>query len=142
MIIGIWANVEGKNYVVITDNSSQFTEVSVLIIVLGLFVLLVGGVGVAGAIFASTMCGRITLGLVSIIMDGVFPSSHMSVLREMNNCRPSCMCVCVKGNEYLYMNSQPLLYKCWQWISQNLLFLACNFQNGRPVLNIAFTRTF
>lgn len=68
MIIGIWANVEGKNYIVITDNSSQFTEVSVLIIVLGLFVLLVGGVGVAGAIFASTMCGRITLGLYGVVL--------------------------------------------------------------------------
>lgn len=68
MIIGIWANVEGRNYIVITDNSSQFTEVSVLIIVLGLFVLLVGGVGVAGAIFASTMCGRITLGLYGVVL--------------------------------------------------------------------------
>ena len=65
MIIGIWANVNGKNYVVITDDGGQFTEVSVLIIVVGLFVMMVGAVGVGGAIFAHTMCGRITLALVS-----------------------------------------------------------------------------
>ncbi len=66
MVIGIWANVNGNNYIVITDNHSQFTQVSVLVIVLGLFVMIVGGVGVAGGIFSSTVCGRITLGLVSL----------------------------------------------------------------------------
>ncbi len=65
MIIGIWANVNQKNYVDIVDNAAQFTEVSVLIIVVGLFVLIIGIVGVVGAIFASTIFGRITLGLVS-----------------------------------------------------------------------------
>ena len=65
MIIGIWAKVDGQNYVVITDNSSQFTEVAVLVIVVGLFVLIVGGVGVVGSIFASHSFGRIILGVVS-----------------------------------------------------------------------------
>ncbi len=65
LIIGIWANVNGKDYVDITDNSSQFTQMSVLVIVLGLFVLIIGIVGVVGAIFASTIFGRIVLGLVS-----------------------------------------------------------------------------
>ena len=65
MIIGIWANVNGRNYITITDNHGQFTEVSILIIVVGLFVLIIGGVGVVGAIFASTIFGRIVLGLVS-----------------------------------------------------------------------------
>ena len=63
--IGIWAKIEGQNYVIITDNSSQFTEVAVLVIVVGLFVLIVGGVGVVGAIFANTIFGRIVLGVVS-----------------------------------------------------------------------------
>ena len=96
MIIGIWANVEGKNYIVITDNSSQFTEVSVLIIVLGLFVLLVGGVGVAGAIFASTMCGRITLGLVSGGLVYWFPL-YVFVLAP--SLPPMCVCVLRWGGE-------------------------------------------
>lgn len=65
MIIGIWANVEGKNYVSITDNTASYTEVSVLCIVVGLFVLILGIIGVVGGIFASTIFGRITLGLVS-----------------------------------------------------------------------------
>ena len=69
MIIGIWANVNGKNYVDITDNASQFTQVSVLVIVLGLFVLIIGAVGVVGAIFASTVFGRIVLGLVSELLE-------------------------------------------------------------------------
>ena len=66
MIIGIWANVNGNNYFDITDNNSQFTQVSVLVIVLGLFVIIIGAVGVVGAIFASTIFGRIVLGLVSL----------------------------------------------------------------------------
>ena len=67
MIIGIWANVNGNNYVDISDDTSQFTQVSVLIIVLGLFVLIIGAVGVVGGIFASTVFGRIVLGLVSSV---------------------------------------------------------------------------
>ena len=74
MIIGIWANVKGKNYIVITEYSSQFTDVSALIIVLGLFVMIVGSVGVAGCIFVKTIFGKITLGLVS----------------ERNNTREDC----------------------------------------------------
>lgn len=64
MSVGIWANVNGRNYVEIVDNASRFTEVSVLIIVVGLFVLLVGIVGTVGAIFAHYLVGRITLVLV------------------------------------------------------------------------------
>lgn len=64
MVIGIWANVEGKNYVDVTDSSSHISELSVLVIILGLFVLIIGVVGTVGAIFASTIFGRITLGLV------------------------------------------------------------------------------
>lgn len=65
MVIGIWANVNGKNYIAITDNHTQFTQVSVLVIVVGLFVLIVGGIGAVGGLFASTVFGRIVLGLVS-----------------------------------------------------------------------------
>ncbi len=65
MILGIWAKVNGNNYVDITDSASQFTQVSVLCIVVGLFVMIVGVVGAVGAIFSSTIFGRITLGLVS-----------------------------------------------------------------------------
>ncbi len=65
MILGIWAKVNGNNYVDITDSTSRFTQVSVLCIVVGLFVMIVGVVGTVGAIFSSTIFGRIILGLVS-----------------------------------------------------------------------------
>ena len=68
MVVGIWANVEGKNYVEVTESTSHILEVSVLVIILGLFVLIVGIVGVVGGIFASTIFGRITLGLVSRVL--------------------------------------------------------------------------
>jgi len=66
-VIGVWANVNGKNYVDITDNNLLITPVSSLIIVVSLFVLIIGIVGTVGAIFATTTWGRITIGVVSII---------------------------------------------------------------------------
>jgi len=68
MVTGIWANLAGKNYVDVTDSTSHILELSVLVIILGLFVLIIGIVGTVGAIFASTIFGRITLGLVSCVL--------------------------------------------------------------------------
>ncbi len=68
MILGIWANVNGNNYVGITDSAShQFTQVSVLCIVVGSFVMILGVVGTVGAVGGTChrKFGRITLGLVS-----------------------------------------------------------------------------
>ena len=66
IILGIWAKVNGNNYVDITDSASQFTVMSVLCIVVGLLVMIVGVVGVVGAIFIEkTTCSRITLLVVS-----------------------------------------------------------------------------
>ncbi len=70
MVVGIWANVAGKNYLDVTD-SSHIVELSVLTIILGIFVLIIGIVGTVGAIFASTIFGRITLGLVSAGFEGI-----------------------------------------------------------------------
>ncbi len=71
MVVGIWANVAGKNYVDVTGSSSHIVELSVLTIILGIFVLIIGVVGTVGAIFASTIFGRITLGLVSAGFEGI-----------------------------------------------------------------------
>ena len=87
MIIGIWANVNGNNYVDITDNASQFTQVSVLVIVAGLFVLIIGAVGVVGAIFASTVFGRIILGLVSELLNRSSFGQHSIVYSGDSQCR-------------------------------------------------------
>ena len=65
MILGIWAKLNGKDYVDITEDTSSYTQFSVLCIVVGLFVLILGSVGTVGAIFASTIFGRITLVVVS-----------------------------------------------------------------------------
>ena len=45
--------------------SDGIAQLSILLIIVGLFIMIVGAVGLVGAIFASTIFGRITLGLVS-----------------------------------------------------------------------------
>ena len=49
----------------ISDNSTVFLSVSVLLIIIGVFVAVIGIVGTAGAVLASITLGRILLGLVS-----------------------------------------------------------------------------
>ena len=56
-------------YFDIADNSSAFLSVSVLLIIIGVFVAIIGIVGTVGAIFASTVFGRVILGLVSKLSD-------------------------------------------------------------------------
>ena len=56
--------VNDKTYFEIVNNQS-IAQLSILLIIVGLFVMIVGAVGAIGAIFASTIFGRITLGLVS-----------------------------------------------------------------------------
>ena len=56
--------VDNQVYFEITKNSSV-SQLSILLIIVGLFIMIVGGIGSVGAIFASTIFGRITLGLVS-----------------------------------------------------------------------------
>lgn len=67
MVIGIWARVDNQVYFEITNNSSV-SQLSILLIIVGLFIMIVGGIGAVGAIFASTVFGRITLGLYSVIL--------------------------------------------------------------------------
>ena len=56
--------VDNQVYFEITNNSNV-AQLSILLIIVGLFIMIVGGIGAVGAIFASTVFGRITLGLVS-----------------------------------------------------------------------------
>ena len=57
--------VNDNTYFEITRSSSNIAQLSTMLIILGLFIMVVGGVGTAGAICASNLFGRITLGLVS-----------------------------------------------------------------------------
>ena len=47
------------------SDTDHITQIPILLIVVGVFVLLLGVVGTIGAIFAGTIGGRIILGLVS-----------------------------------------------------------------------------
>ena len=58
--------VNDKTYFEVTNHSASVAQLSILLIIVGLFIMIVGAVGAVGAIFASTIFGRITLGLVSI----------------------------------------------------------------------------
>jgi hypothetical protein len=57
--------VSDKTYFDITSSNSSVAQLSTMLIILGLFIMVVGGVGTAGAICATNIFGRITLGLVS-----------------------------------------------------------------------------
>ncbi len=56
---------KGRAYFDILANGSDYSPVGILLIVVGLFITILGVIGVVGAIFASTVFGRIALGLVS-----------------------------------------------------------------------------
>ena len=60
--------MDGQIYFEVT-NSSNVTQLSILLIIVGLFIMIVGAVGTVGAIFASNVFGRITLGLVSDVTE-------------------------------------------------------------------------
>ena len=60
----IICQVNGRQYFEIADGSTQFSNVTVLLIVIGVFILIIGAIGTVGAICASRVFGRITLGLV------------------------------------------------------------------------------
>jgi len=68
MILGIWAHVNGGQYFEIADGSTQFSSVTVFLIIIGVFILIIGGIGTVGAIFASTVFGRITLGFYAVVL--------------------------------------------------------------------------
>jgi len=67
MAIGIWLKVNDKVYFQVASNET-ISQLSILLIIVGLFIMIVGAVGAVGAIFASTIFGRITLGLYSVVL--------------------------------------------------------------------------
>ena len=77
----------GRQYFEILDNASEFTSVGVLLIVVGLFVMILGVIGVIGGIFATSVFGRITLGLVSVSSNGL------------------CVCVCACACLFTWMHT-------------------------------------
>ena len=60
-----YTQVEGNSYFDVVAGQDVFSQTPVLLIVVGTFVLLLGIVGIVGSIFASTVAGRIILGLVN-----------------------------------------------------------------------------
>ncbi|CAI7998337.1 Tetraspanin-6 [Geodia barretti] len=66
MIVGSWAKADSKEFFLIADDDTEYTQVSVLLIVVGIFVLIIGVVGAVGALFASKAFGRIILVVYAI----------------------------------------------------------------------------
>ena len=60
------SQVNDKTYFEIANNQS-IAQLSILLIIVGIFIMIVGAVGAVGAIFGNTIFGRITLGLVSSV---------------------------------------------------------------------------
>ena len=67
LILGVVTRVGDSMYFDISNDQTDqgILMISSLLIALGVFVVVVAGVGAVGAIFASMLCGRILLGLVS-----------------------------------------------------------------------------
>lgn len=68
LVVGIWAKVKGDDYFNVISDNKDIVGVSVLLIVIGLFVVLLGIGGTAGAIFAGTVFGRIVIGVYAFIL--------------------------------------------------------------------------
>lgn len=106
MIVGAWAKADGRKYFTITNDHSVYTQVTVLLIVVGMFVLVIGVGGAIGALFASKVIGRIILivyaiglGLLVICeiaggiaaaadknkLEGIFRDSANETFSEYNN---------------------------------------------------------
>ncbi len=63
--------VSGRAYFDLLSNGADYSPVGILLIVVGLFIAVIGIIGVIGAIFAGTLFGRITLGLVSYLITSI-----------------------------------------------------------------------
>ena len=66
--MGIWAHVNKDEYLDISSDTDHLTQIPILLIIVGVFVLLLGVVGTIGAIFAGTIGGRIILGLYGFVL--------------------------------------------------------------------------
>ncbi len=55
----------GRAYFDFLSLGAEYSSVGILLIVVGVFIAVIGIIGIVGAIFAGTLFGRITLGLVS-----------------------------------------------------------------------------
>ena len=68
--MGAWALSGEKSLIVISQQSNdKFTGVPILMIVLGVFLILLSGVGVVGSIFNKTKWGRVLLIVVSVVIE-------------------------------------------------------------------------
>ena len=66
LIVGAWALSGEKSLIVISQQSNdKFTGVPILLVVLGVFIILLAGVGVVGSLFNKTKWGRVLLIVVS-----------------------------------------------------------------------------
>ncbi|XP_064385010.1 tetraspanin-7-like [Halichondria panicea] len=68
LILGIWAQVSGRDYFDFLSLGADYSPVGILLIVVGVFIVVIGIIGIIGAIFAGTLFGRITLGLYAVIL--------------------------------------------------------------------------
>ena len=66
----MYVQVNDRTYFEIADGSEGIAQISILLIIVGVFIVIVGVVGAVGAIFTNTIFGRITLRLVSCITVG------------------------------------------------------------------------
>lgn len=69
LIVGAWALSGEKSLIVIAQQSAdKFTGVPILLVVLGVFIILLAGVGVVGSIFNKTKWGRVLLIVYAITL--------------------------------------------------------------------------
>ena len=66
--VGLWGYHTQKDYITITDNDSELTRLPFSMMVTGVFVAVLGLVGVSGSIFSRTITGQTLLGVFSFVL--------------------------------------------------------------------------
>ena len=66
--VGLWALESQKEYIIISDGEPQLNKLPLSMIVAGLFIAMLGLIGIVGGLFTRTITGRILLGVYAFVL--------------------------------------------------------------------------
>ena len=65
---GLWGYLSQKEYLSITDNNTELTRLSFSLLVTGIFVTVLGVLGLIGSVFSRTIAGQTLLGVFAFVL--------------------------------------------------------------------------
>lgn len=66
--VGLWALESQKEYIIISADDAQLNRLPLSMIVAGIFIALLGVIGIVGGLFTRTITGRILLGVYAFVL--------------------------------------------------------------------------